>query len=134
MYKQKLGIFVLVSGPRSGATRAAGRRADSKPDGVARRRSEARQARSIPGGRQPLSTGARTALKRIARIIGAKPGTDTRTIRVRVGCWRERGDAFLARLLRDGFIERRPANADWRSRRKDRLVARVTAAVVRGSA
>jgi DNA-binding MarR family transcriptional regulator len=120
MYKQKLAIFVLVGGARSGATRAAGRRADSNPDVLVRRRGEARQARSIRGGRQPLSTGARIVLERISRIIEANPGADARTIRVRTGFSRDRGDAVLARLLRDGFIERRPANADWPTRRKDR--------------
>jgi hypothetical protein len=120
MYKQKLGIFVLGGGPRSGATRAAGRRADSKPDVLLCARSDARQARIIRGGTQPLSTGARIALERISRIIEANPGADARTIRVRVGFSRESGNAILARLLRDGFIERRPANANWRTRRKDR--------------
>jgi hypothetical protein len=62
---------------------------------------------------KPLSTGARIALERISRVIEANPGADARTIRVRAGFSRERGDAVLARLLRDGFIERRQANADW---------------------
>jgi len=123
MSKQKLGIFVLVGGARSGATGAACRRADSKPDVQLRRRSEARQARSIRGDRRPLSTGALAALERISRIVEARPGADARTIRVRAGFSRERGEAgdvFLARLLRDGFTERRPANDDRRTRRKDR--------------
>ena len=120
MSKQKLGIFVLVGGARSGATGAACRRADSKPDVQLRRRSEARQARSIRGDRRPLSTGALAALERISRIVEARPGADARTIRVRVGFSRESGNAILARLLRDGFTERRPANDDRRTRRKDR--------------
>ena len=119
MSKQKLGIFVLVGGVRSGATGAAGPRADSKPDVLLRRRSE-RQARSLRGGRQPLSTGARITLEGISRIVDAKPGADARAIRVRAGFSRESGDVFLARLLRDGFTERRPANDDRRTRRKDR--------------
>jgi hypothetical protein len=64
-----------------------------------------KRARSIRGGRQPPSAGARIALERISRIIEANPGPDARTIRVRTGFSRERGDAVLARLLRDGFIE-----------------------------
>jgi DNA-binding MarR family transcriptional regulator len=62
---------------------------------------------------KPLSTAARTALERISRVVEANPGADARTIRVRAGVSRERGDAVLARLLSDGFIERRRVNADW---------------------
>jgi hypothetical protein len=62
---------------------------------------------------RPLSSGARIALERISRVVEANPGADARTIRVRAGVSRERGDAVLARLLRDGFIERRRGNADW---------------------
>jgi DNA-binding MarR family transcriptional regulator len=62
---------------------------------------------------RPLSTAARTALERISRVVEANPGADARTIRVRAGVSRERGDAVLARLLADGFIERRRLNADW---------------------
>jgi hypothetical protein len=62
---------------------------------------------------RPLSTAARTALERISRVVEANPGADARTIRVRAGVSRERGDAVLARLLSDGFIERRHVNADW---------------------
>jgi hypothetical protein len=62
---------------------------------------------------RPLSTAARTALERISRVVEANPGADARTIRVRAGVSRERGDAVLARLLSDGFIERRNVNADW---------------------
>jgi hypothetical protein len=62
---------------------------------------------------KPLSTGARLALERVSRVIEANPGADARTIRVRAGFSRERGDAVLARLLRDGFIERHETNADW---------------------
>jgi hypothetical protein len=123
MYKQKLAIFVLVGGARSGATRAVARRADSKPDVLGRRRSGTRQARTIRGGTQSPSTGARPALERISRTLESNRGADARTIRVRAGFLRERGDAgeaVLARLLRDGFVERRPVNADWRTRRKDR--------------
>jgi hypothetical protein len=61
----------------------------------------------------PLSTAARTALEGISRVVEANPGADARTIRVRAGVSRERGDAVLARLLSDGFIERRLVNADW---------------------
>jgi hypothetical protein len=64
-------------------------------------------------GDRPLSTAARTALERISRVVEANPGADARTIRVRAGVSRERGDAVLARLLSDGFIERRRVNADW---------------------
>jgi hypothetical protein len=46
-------------------------------------------------------------------VVEANPGADARTIRVRARVSRERGDAVLARLLKDGFIERRPENADW---------------------
>jgi hypothetical protein len=52
-------------------------------------------------------------LERISRVVEANPGADARTIRVRAGVSRERGDAVLARLLNDGFIERRRVNADW---------------------
>jgi hypothetical protein len=62
---------------------------------------------------RPLSTAARTALERVSRVVEANPGADARTIRVRAGVSRERGDAVLARLLSDGFIERRRVNADW---------------------
>jgi hypothetical protein len=62
---------------------------------------------------RPLSMAARTALERISRVVEANPGADARTIRVRAGVSRERGDAVLARLLNDGFIERRRVNADW---------------------
>jgi|SRR6516165_4993379 hypothetical protein len=116
MYKQKLAIFVLVGGARSGATRAVARRADSTPDVLARRRSGARQARTIRAGRQSLSTGARPALER--RIVESNRGADARTIRARAGFLRERGDAgeaVLARLLRHGFVERRAVNDDWRT-------------------
>ena len=62
---------------------------------------------------KPLSAGAPIALQRISRMIEAKPGTDAPTSRVRVDFSRERGDAVLARLLSDGFIERHEKNADW---------------------
>jgi hypothetical protein len=62
---------------------------------------------------RPLSAGARIALERVSRVVEANPGADARTIRVRARVSRERGDAVLARLLKDGFIERRPENADW---------------------
>jgi hypothetical protein len=62
---------------------------------------------------RPLSGGARIALERVSRVVEANPGADARTIRVRARVSRERGDAVLARLLKDGFIERRRGNADW---------------------
>lgn len=62
---------------------------------------------------KPLSTAAQLVLERVSRVLEAHAGADARTIRARAGMSRERGDAALARLLADGFIERQWVNGDW---------------------
>lgn len=73
---------------------------------------------------QPLSEAARVVLERVSRVLEATPELDARTIRVRAGLKRERGDAALAYLVRAGFVERRAdaANTTYRSARPYRSI------------
>ncbi len=76
---------------------------------------------------QPLSEPARLALERVSRVIEGTPDLDARTIRVRAGVKRERGDAALAYLAREGFVEQRPdaATTTYRSVRPYRSINEV---------
>jgi hypothetical protein len=60
-----------------------------------------------------LSMNAHLALEAVSRVIETHPGLDARSIRTRARMSRERGDAVIARLLRDGFIGRERFHAEW---------------------
>jgi DNA-binding MarR family transcriptional regulator len=66
--------------------------------------------------RGPLSPAAQTVLELISQTVEANPDAELRTIAQRSGVTLVIRDAALERLVREGFLERRRANAEWHYR------------------